>query len=105
MDEYVGLTREHPESYYSFMFQNFFTHVDVDPKDVNILDGNSPRLDEECAAYEAKIKAVGGIELFLGGVGADGHIAFNEPGGSSLSSRTRIKSLAYETMLASSTMT
>jgi glucosamine-6-phosphate deaminase len=99
MDEYVGLTREHPESYYSFMFQNFFTHVDVDPKNVNILDGSAARLDEECAAYEAKIKAVGGIELFLGGVGADGHIAFNEPG-SSLSSRTRVKSLAYETILA-----
>ncbi|EED21459.1 glucosamine-6-phosphate isomerase, putative [Talaromyces stipitatus ATCC 10500] len=99
MDEYVGLPREHPESYHSFMFSNFFSHVDIDSKNVNILNGNAPNLREECLSYEAKIKALGGIELFLGGVGSDGHIAFNEPG-SSLASRTRIKSLAYETIVA-----
>ena len=73
--------------------------VDIDPKNVNILDGNAPDLVRECNEYEAKIEAVGGIELFLGGIGEDGHIAFNEPG-SSLSSRTRIKTLAYDTILA-----
>jgi len=73
--------------------------VDIDPKNVNILDGNAPDLITECNEYEAKIQAAGGIELFLGGIGEDGHIAFNEPG-SSLSSRTRIKTLAYETILA-----
>jgi len=73
--------------------------VDIDPKNVNILDGNAPNLVDECNKYEEKIKAMGGIELFLGGIGEDGHIAFNEPG-SSLSSRTRIKTLAYDTILA-----
>ncbi|KKK21938.1 hypothetical protein P175DRAFT_0431256 [Aspergillus ochraceoroseus IBT 24754] len=99
MDEYVGLARDHPESYHSFMYKNFFNHVDIDPQNVNILDGTAASLTEECLAYEAKIRAVGGIDIFLGGVGSDGHIAFNEPG-SSLASRTRIKSLAYETMIA-----
>ncbi|OKL63670.1 Glucosamine-6-phosphate deaminase [Talaromyces atroroseus] len=99
MDEYVGLVQDHPETYHSFMFANFFSHVDIDCKNVNILNGNAANLREECLSYEAKIKALGGIELFLGGVGSDGHIAFNEPG-SSLSSRTRIKSLAYETIVA-----
>ncbi|KAF9729146.1 hypothetical protein PMIN06_000054 [Paraphaeosphaeria minitans] len=99
MDEYVGLPREHPESYYTFMHENLFNHVDVDSDNINILNGNAPDLQEECTMYEAKIHKYGGIQLFLGGVGSDGHIAFNEPG-SSLSSRTRLKSLAYETMLA-----
>lgn len=99
MDEYVGLPRDHPQSYHSFMFKNLFNHVDIDEENVYILDGNAPILRDECIAYEAKIKAFGGIELFLGGVGSDGHIAFNEPG-SSLVSRTRVKSLAYDTILA-----
>ena len=73
--------------------------MDIDPKNVNILDGNATDLINECNEYEAKIQAAGGIELFLGGIGEDGHIAFNEPG-SSLSSRTRIKTLAYDTILA-----
>lgn len=99
MDEYVGLPRDHKESYHTFMWENFFKHVDIDPKNVHILDGNAEDLIKECADYEEKIKAVGGIELFLAGIGPDGHIAFNEPG-SSLVSRTRIKTLAYETILA-----
>ncbi|KAI0272878.1 glucosamine-6-phosphate isomerase [Russula aff. rugulosa BPL654] len=99
MDEYVGLPEDHPESYHTFMFREFFSHVDIDPINVNILNGNAPDLVRECNEYEAKIEAVGGIELFLGGIGEDGHIAFNEPG-SSLSSRTRIKTLAYDTILA-----
>ncbi|KAH6691381.1 glucosamine-6-phosphate deaminase [Plectosphaerella plurivora] len=99
MDEYIGIPKDHPESYHSYMFNTFFSHVDVKPENVHILDGNAPNLDEECTKYEAKIKEVGGIELFLGGVGPDGHIAFNEPG-SSLSSRTRVKTLAMDTIRA-----
>ncbi|EAT82222.2 glucosamine-6-phosphate isomerase [Parastagonospora nodorum] len=101
MDEYIGLDRDHPESYHSFMFQHFFAHIDILPNNINILNGNAPDLEAECAAYEAKINSVGGIELFLGGIGADGHIAFNEPG-SSLASRTRVKTLAYDTIIANS---
>lgn len=96
MDEYVGLPREHPESYHSFMWKHLFSQVDIDPANVNILDGNAPDLDAECARYEAKMKSLGGIDLFVGGVGSDGHLAFNEPG-SSLSSRTRIKTLTADT--------
>ncbi|KAL1890073.1 Glucosamine-6-phosphate isomerase (Glucosamine-6-phosphate deaminase) (GNPDA) (GlcN6P deaminase) [Sporothrix stenoceras] len=101
MDEYVALPRDHPESYHSFMFTNFFSHIDIPASQVHILDGNPPDNDyaAECLRYEAAIREVGGIELFLGGVGSDGHIAFNEPG-SSLASRTRIKSLAPETRRA-----
>ncbi|KAG9311990.1 hypothetical protein JVU11DRAFT_7261 [Chiua virens] len=97
--EYVGLPRDHSESYHTFMFREFFSHVDIPPSQVHILNGNAPDLVAECNAYEATIKSYGGIELFLGGIGEDGHIAFNEPG-SSLSSRTRIKTLAYDTILA-----
>lgn len=83
------------------MYKHFFSHVDVDPASINILNGNAPDLEAECHAYEEKIKRVGGIELFLGGIGPDGHIAFNEPG-SSLKSRTRVKTLAYDTIIANS---
>lgn len=100
-DEYVGIPREHPESYHSFMYKHFFSHVDVKPENINILNGNAPDLEAECHEYEEKIKAAGGIELFLGGIGPDGHVAFNEPG-SSLKSRTRVKTLAYDTILANS---
>eukprot|EP01056_Protomagalhaensia_sp_Gyna25_P005191 Protomagalhaensia_sp_Gyna_25__5190@NODE_61_length_5787_cov_21_667015_g45_i0_p3_GENE_NODE_61_length_5787_cov_21_667015_g45_i0NODE_61_length_5787_cov_21_667015_g45_i0_p3_ORF_typecomplete_len290_score35_44Glucosamine_iso/PF01182_20/2_1e70_NODE_61_length_5787_cov_21_667015_g45_i049185751 len=99
MDEYIGLPRSHPQSYWSFMHENFFNHVDIDPANVNILDGNTDDHAGECARYEAKILSYGKIHLFLGGVGNDGHIAFNEPG-SSLASRTRIKTLVPETRQA-----
>ena len=101
MDEYVGLPEEHPESYHSFMARTFFDHVDVPKENINILNGNAEDLEAECAAYEAKIVAAGGIDLFMGGVGEDGHLAFNEPF-SSLVSRTRIKSLTYDTILVNS---
>ena len=101
MDEYVGLPQDHSESYYSFMWNNFFSHVDVKRENVNILNGNAADLEAECAAYEAKMKAVGGVDLFLGGIGPDGHIAFNEPG-SSLASRTRVKTLTQDTIIANS---
>lgn len=99
MDEYVNLPRDHPESYHSFMFNNFFKHLDINPVNVHILDGNSSDLTSECESFEQKIRDAGGIELFVGGIGPDGHIAFNEPG-SSLASRTRVKTLASETIIA-----
>jgi glucosamine-6-phosphate deaminase len=101
MDEYVGIAKDHPQSYHTYMWQNFFMHVDVKPGNVNILDGTAADLQFECDRYEQKIADYGGIELFLGGIGPDGHIAFNEPG-SSISSRTRVKTLAYDTVLANS---
>lgn len=99
MDEYVNLPRDHPESYHSFMWTNFFQHIDIDPNNVHILDGNASDLTRECQMFEENIKQVGGVELFIGGIGPDGHIAFNEPG-SSLNSRTRVKTLASETITA-----
>ncbi|MDD4191768.1 MAG: glucosamine-6-phosphate deaminase [Mangrovibacterium sp.] len=101
MDEYVGIPKDHPQSYHTFMWENFFNHIDIQPENVNILNGNAPDIEAECAGYEQKIKEMGGIDLFLGGIGADGHIAFNEPG-SSLASRTRDKSLNYDTIVANS---
>lgn len=101
MDEYVGLPEDHPESYHSFMWNNFFKHIDINPANVNILNGNAPDLEKECADYEAKIRRAGGIDLFMGGVGEDGHLAFNEPF-SSLTSRTRIKTLTYDTLVVNS---
>ncbi|WP_329904178.1 glucosamine-6-phosphate deaminase [Porphyromonas pogonae] len=101
MDEYIGLPEDHPESYHSFMWNNFFSHVDVKKENVHILNGNATDVEGECAAYEEAISSVGGIDLFLGGIGPDGHIAFNEPG-SSLTSRTRVKSLTTDTIIANS---
>lgn len=101
MDEYVGLPESHPESYHSFMFNNFFNHIDIPKENIHILNGNATDLEAECAAYEASIQQFGGIDLFLGGIGPDGHIAFNEPG-SSLSSRTRVKTLTTDTIIANS---
>lgn len=101
MDEYCNLPEEHPESYHSFMWKNFFSHVNIKKENVNILNGNATDLEKECAEYEARIAARGGIDLFMGGVGPDGHIAFNEPG-SSLSSLTRQKTLTQDTIIANS---
>ena len=101
MDEYIGLEESHPESYHSFMWNNFFSHIDIEPANVHILNGNATDLVAECEAYEAAIVAAGGIDLFMGGVGEDGHIAFNEPF-SSLQSRTRIKTLTPDTIAVNS---
>lgn len=101
MDEYVGLPEEHPESYHSFMWNNLFSDIDILPENVHIPNGNAADLREECQGYERKIAAAGGIDLFLGGIGVDGHIAFNEPF-SSLSSRTRVIDLTIETRIANS---
>lgn len=101
MDEYVGLPEDHPESYHSFMWNNFFQHIDINPENVNLLNGNAEDPEAECVRYEEKIKSYGGIDLFMGGIGPDGHIAFNEPG-SSLTSRTRMKTLTTDTIIANS---
>ena len=99
MDEYIGLSGDHPQSYRRFMRENLFDHVDIDPANTRVPDGMAADLERECREYEDAITRAGGIELFLGGMGNDGHIAFNEPG-SSLSSRTRIKTLTEETRVA-----
>ncbi len=99
MDEYIGLEKTHSESYHYFMWNNFFSHIDIQEKNVNILNGMAVDVEKECEEYERKMKSVGGIDLFLGGIGADGHIAFNEPC-SSLQSRTRVKTLTTDTIHA-----
>ena len=101
MDEYVGIEFDHPKSYHHFMWSNFFDHINIPRENVNILNGKASDLENECADYEKRMESYGGIELFLGGIGPDGHIAFNEPG-SSLSSRTRIKTLNLNTIKANS---
>jgi glucosamine-6-phosphate deaminase len=99
MDEYLGLPASHPQSYHAFMQENLFRHIDIDSANTHILDGETSDPERECEAYEAAIRAAGGIDLFLGGMGEDGHIAFNEPF-SSLSSRTRVKTLTRNTRAA-----
>lgn len=101
MDEYVGLPESHPESYHSFMARNLFDHIDCPKENIQILNGNAENLAAECAHYEQMIEEAGGIDLFIGGIGPDGHIAFNEPF-SSLTSRTRVKSLTTDTRIANS---
>lgn len=101
MDEYVGIPADHPESYRSFMYENFFNHIDIKEENINLLNGNAEDHEAECLRYEEKIRSYGQIHLFMGGVGNDGHIAFNEPA-SSLSSRTRIKTLTEDTRIANS---
>lgn len=99
MDEYVGLPEDHPESYHAFMHRHLFDHIDIKPENIHILNGNAPDLEAECRAYEEAMVEVGGIDLFVGGIGPDGHLAFNEPF-SSLQSRTRIKTLTPDTRIA-----
>lgn len=101
MDEYVGLPVEHPESYHSFMYRNLFDHVDCPKENIHILNGLATDLDGECANYEKQIVEYGGIDLFLGGIGPDGHIAFNEPG-TSFESRTHKQALTKDTIIANS---
>ena len=101
MDEYRGIPRDHEQSYHTFMWSNFFSHIDIPRENVNILDGNAPDPEEECRRFEEKMASYGGVDLFMGGVGPDGHIAFNEPC-SSLSSRTRVNTLTSDTIIANS---
>lgn len=99
LDEYVKLDINHPESYHGYMRRNLFSHVDMLPENINIPNGNASDMEAACRAYEEKIKSYGGIELFLGGVGRNGHIAFNEPG-SAFDSKTRVVKLDQNTMEA-----
>ncbi|MGL5055969.1 MAG: glucosamine-6-phosphate deaminase [Fusobacteriaceae bacterium] len=99
MDEYVGLEPSNEQSYHYFMYENFFNHINIKKENINILDGMAVDYKTECLNYEKKIEAAGGIDLFLGGIGPDGHIAFNEPG-SSLASKTRDKELTMDTIIA-----
>lgn len=101
MDEYVGLSSEHPQSYNYFMWNTFFNHIDIPHENVNILQGIHPNMEKQAEEYEEKIKSYGGIDLMLGGLGEDAHIAFNEPG-SSFSSVTRLKTLNTNTINANS---
>lgn len=101
MDEYVGLPESHPESYHSFMHKNLFDHIDEPAENIHILNGNAQDLEAECQAYEKAIVAAGGFDLFLGGIGEDGHIAFNEPF-SPLTSRTRVVTLTEDTRIVNS---
>lgn len=97
LDEYVGLTKDHPQSYHYFMHENLFKHINIAPQNIYIPSGTTDNYRAFCAWYEQRIKEVGGIDLQLLGIGSDGHIAFNEPS-SSLGSRTRIKTLARQTI-------
>ncbi|MBQ0090392.1 MAG: glucosamine-6-phosphate deaminase [Prevotellaceae bacterium] len=101
MDEYVGLAPTHDQSYHYFMHDNLFDHIDIPAENIHILNGLAKDLQKECEDYEKEIQKYGGIHLFIGGIGPDGHIAFNEPG-SSFSSRTRIKTLTTDTVIANS---
>lgn len=100
MDEYIGLKKDHKESYSYFMYQNFFNYLDIKKGNINILNGSLNKRKDlilECINFEKKIEKVGGIDVFLGGVGVNGHIAFNEPG-SSMLSKTRIVKLDKKTI-------
>ena len=96
LDEYVGLPHEHPQSYHAFMQENLFRYINVPRENIRIPNGLAVDVAAECAAYEQAIRAVGGIDLQVLGIGTDGHIGFNEPS-SSLASRTRIKTLTART--------
>ncbi len=97
LDEYVGLPRAHNQSYFYFMQRHLFQHLNVSAEKIHLPDGMADDIPAHCAAYEAKIKEVGGIDIQILGIGSDGHIAFNEPS-SSLASRTRIKTLTEQTI-------
>jgi glucosamine-6-phosphate deaminase len=97
LDEYVGLPQKHEQSYHYFMHENFFKHVNIPPENTNVPSGTTHNYKAFCEWYEKRIIEVGGIDVQILGIGSDGHIAFNEPG-SSLSSRTRLKTLAKPTI-------
>jgi glucosamine-6-phosphate deaminase len=97
LDEYVGLASDHPQSYRAFMRENLFSQINIASERTHVPDGTAPDVAAQCAAYEAAIRAAGGIDLQLLGIGGDGHIGFNEPS-SSLSSRTRLKTLTPRTI-------
>jgi glucosamine-6-phosphate deaminase len=97
LDEYYGLAPSHPQSYHYFMRENLFDHLNIPESQINVPSGTAKSVEAWCESYERRIEALGGIDLQVLGIGGDGHIAFNEPG-SSLGSRTRIKTLTAETI-------
>ncbi len=97
LDEYVGLPVNHPQSYHYFMHEHFFKHVNIPAHNINIPSGTTSNYQAFCEWYERRIDECGGIDLQILGIGSDGHIAFNEPA-SSLSSRTRLKTLSEQTI-------
>ena len=97
LDEYVGLPPEHPQSYRCFISQNLLDHIDIRKENIHLPNGMAEDIELACTEYEKEIKEAGGIDLQILGIGSNGHIAFNEPG-SSLGSRTRIKTLSEETI-------
>jgi glucosamine-6-phosphate deaminase len=97
LDEYLGLEEEHPQSFAFYMKENFFRHINIKMENIFRLEGKPPDIETHCQEYEEKIKSYGGIDIQILGIGRNGHIGFNEPG-SSLSSRTRVKTLAEETI-------
>lgn len=97
LDEYIGLEKEHSQSYHTFMWDNLFSQINIKAENVHIPDGMAADVPRFCASYETAMEAAGGIDLQVLGVGSDGHIGFNEPT-SSLASRTRIKTLTQQTV-------
>jgi len=101
LDEYLGLKKDHPQSFAYYMETNFYQHINIKKENISRLEGSPEDIDNHCQEYEEKIKSRGGIDLLILGIGRNGHIGFNEPS-SSLSSRTRVKTLAEETIEANS---
>jgi glucosamine-6-phosphate deaminase len=101
LDEYVGIPRDHTQSYHNYMKHNLFQHVDLTPEKIHIPDGMSLDLDKEAQTYEKQMKMSGGIDLQLLGIGQNGHIGFNEPG-TTFNSKTHIVTLSDSTKLANS---
>ena len=99
LDEYVGIPKDHPESYHSYMKRHLFDHVDLQPENTHIPDGNAPDLEAECARYDRLLEKAGRIDLQLLGIGHNGHIGFNEPGGA-LCGGTHVVRLREETRQA-----
>lgn len=99
LDEYAGLPRTHPGSYFSYMRQHLFDHIDIDPANAHLPDGTAPDLDAECARYEIEIRDAGGLALTFLGLGRNGHIGFNEPG-TPFDARTRVVELTQSTRRA-----
>ncbi len=97
MDEYLGLSPTHDQSYHYFMDENLFNHIDIPKDQIHILDGLAIDPEEECRLYEEKIASFGGIDIQLGGIGENGHLAFNEPG-TSFDSLTHVQQLTENTI-------
>lgn len=97
LDEYIGLEKEHEQSYYTFMWKNLFSQINIKPENAHLPDGMTKDVPAFCAGYEQAIVEAGGIDLQVLGIGSDGHVGFNEPT-SSFASRTRIKTLTQQTV-------